>query len=95
MRLCLSHVALSHVATLISKAGAQPWQVANPTQPSRFTPTDRVRATCTPVISVALIACSLWGIRSQVVVRNAGSRLTRPTREACATFATDGIESSS
>ena len=68
---------------------------SEPTQLSQFTPTDRVRAMCTPVISVALVACSLWGIRSQVVVQNAGSRLIWPTREACATFATDGIESSS
>ena len=92
---CNRELCLSHVASSISRAGTQPWQVANPTQLSRFAPIRRGRARCTPVISVALVACSLWGIRSQVVVQNAGSRLTRPTREACATFATDGIESSS
>lgn len=65
------------------------------TQSSRFTPIRRVRAMYRPGISLAVVACSLWGIRFQAVVRNAGSRLTWPTREACATFATDDIESSS
>ena len=74
---------------------AHPWKAKRPRQSSPLSPIRPARAMCTPCVSAAVGACSHWAMQCRTVVRSAGSRSTPPTREACATFATDGIESNS
>ena len=80
-----------------SEERAKPWEAANLIQPNPLSPirrvhANRVHAMCVKRISDARDVYSPLEARFLSAVRNAESRLTWRTREACAIFAKGDIE---